>query len=387
MQEAGIEGEVVVVDNGSTDESASIAAAAGARVVLKRQPGYGSALKEGISAARGDIVVMADSDSTYDLKKIPMMLEPLTKDQADLVVGSRLGPTAREAMPFLHRVLGTPVLSSLVSRACGHTRVHDSQSGFRAFWRDAIVGLGLHSDGMEFASEMLIKASQAGLRIQEREAGYRERIGHSKLNTWRDGLRHLRLILLLAPDLLLIWPGAFLLLLGLVLSITSFVRPEGVEIGSLLWQPVFFSTIATVLGMQALLSGAFLAHRVSLNSPGLCRRFRMVARPNFPGLCIGTGAAAVVVGLTIDLVLFLNWTNGSPSPPTGLAVAALAQTLLILGGSVSTVGVITWLLRGSAAPKNLNHPGSALNAAADPPRSAADDEVGSHASNDGVPIV
>jgi hypothetical protein len=195
---AGIHGEVIVVDNGSTDGSAAVAAGAGARVVTERRPGYGRALRAGFAAARAGVVVMADADSTYDLARIPALAEPVLAGRADLVLGNRLGPGARAAMPALHRLVGTPTLSFLIGRVCGGPVVADSQSGFRAFDRRRVDALGLRAAGMELASEMLIRAARAGLRIEEVDVGYRPRIGESKLSTFSDGLRHLRLIVRLA---------------------------------------------------------------------------------------------------------------------------------------------------------------------------------------------
>jgi len=335
-------GEVVVVDNGSTDGSPGIAREAGARVVLETRQGYGSALRAGFAAARGDVVVMADADFTYDLRKIPDLVAPIVRDEADLVIGGRLDAATRRTMPFLHRFVGTPVLSFLVGRACGGRVVDDSQSGFRAFRRDRVAELELRSTGMELASEMLIRGARAGLRITEVPAGYRERVGTSKLSTFSDGWRHLQLILALAPDLLLVGPGATALAIGVILSILGFVSPSGVDVGSLHWQPVFFSGITIVLGLQALLAGAVLAYRSSLVRGAVHRRFEFVGRPGFPGTCLAAGLGALVLGLGLDAVLFLGWVQGEASPPVrGLEVASLAQSLIIAGATLASFGVVS----------------------------------------------
>ena len=341
LSDAGLEGEVVVVDNGSEDDSAKVAAAAGARVVEEAQSGYGAALRAGFDAATGDVVVMADADNTYPLHRIPDLVAPVIAGDADMVVGARLDQATRRTMPFLHRFVGTPVLTFLVARACGRRLVSDSQSGFRAFRRSALDDLDLQSTGMELASEMLIRAAGAGLRVSEVDTGYRERIGESKLNTLSDGWRHLQLILLLAPDMLLLGPGVALFLVGVALSIVALVSPSGVEVGSVEWQPVFFSTIATVLGMQAVLAGAVLANRSSLARGSVHRRFAFVGRRAFPGQCLGLGLLTVVAGLGIDFVLFLRWVNGTEPPTTrSLGAAALAQTLLLLGGTLASFGLV-----------------------------------------------
>jgi len=194
MTAAGLNGEVVVVDNGSIDGSSAIAQVAGARVVVEEQPGYGSALRAGFAAASGPVAVMADADFTYDLSRVPDLVGPVLADEADLVLGCRLDGATRATMPLLHRFLGTPVITFPVARACGGRVVRDSQSGFRAFNRKRMQAMNLQSTGMELASEMLIRAARAGLRIREVQTGYRPRIGESKLDTFSDGWRHIQLI-------------------------------------------------------------------------------------------------------------------------------------------------------------------------------------------------
>jgi hypothetical protein len=344
LTRAGFAGEVVVVDNGSTDDSVSIARASGARVVYERRKGYGSALLAGIEAALGEVVVMADSDFTYDLGRVPDLVRPVLEGEADLVLGARLAGATRETMPLLHRFVGTPVLTMLVRRASGGLAVTDSQSGFRAFRREAMLGLGVRGSGMEFASEMLIQAARAGWRVREIQTRYRPRIGESKLDTFADGWRHLRLITLLAPDLVLVWPGAASLVLGVVLSLWSLVSPGGLSVGSLQWQPMFFSTIAMVFGAQALLAGSVMAHRSSLLGGTVKRRFAFVGTPRFPAMCVHAGVGSVATGLVIDLLLFMWWVAGLPAPSRGTAIASLAQSLLIVGSTVAAFGVVTRLI-------------------------------------------
>jgi hypothetical protein len=357
LSATGLAGEVLVVDNGSTDGSPEVAAAAGARVISEPRRGYGRALRTGFEHADADIVVMADADGTYDLSKIPQVVRPLIEGGADLVLATRLNGATRDSMPVLHRYLGTPVITFLTSRACGRKVTSDSQTGYRAFRRRQVLELGLRSDGMELASEMLIKAARGGLRIRDVEGGYASRVGESKLDTWSDGWRHLMLILLLAPDLLLIGPGVVLASLGLGALGLAFVQPEGVEIGSARWQPVFFSGIALVLGVQALLGGAILAH-VSPVAAKSTRRFAFLDDPRLPARAFAIGVVAIISGLTIDVGLFLAWWGDTPTAPTtGVAFgfASLAQILLILGGTVALSAVIARFLRrnGSAASEDM----------------------------------
>jgi glycosyltransferase involved in cell wall biosynthesis len=350
MVAGGLAGEVVVVDNGSSDASVAVAAAAGARIVHEQRPGYGSALLAGFDAAAGDIIVMADADYTYELGRIPDLVAPVAEGRADLVLGSRLDSATRSTMPLAHRFLGTPILTFLTARACGRQVVTDSQSGFRAFRRDVLPTIGLTSTGMELASEMLILSARAGLRIEEIQTKYRPRIGESKLATWSDGWRHLLLIFLLAPDLLLIGPALILIALGLAMLTVSFLHPGGVEIGSLVWQPVFFSGIALVLGTQALLAGTVLAHSSSIARPGIGRRFAFVGKAQFPNRCVASGVIAVIIGLAINLILFIGWLgNKRQTALSHLGLASLSQSLVIIGGTLASFGIVSRFLRARAA--------------------------------------
>ena len=349
MAVAGINGEVLVVDNGSTDGSPQIAVAAGARVIREHRPGYGRAVRTGIQESRGSIVVMGDADWTYDFRKLPALIGPIRDGHADLVLGSRLEAATRKSMPILHRYIGTPLLSFLIARATGGIVVADSQTGYRAFRKEIALALGLGANGMELTSDMLIRFGRAGLRVLEVPAGYRERIGESKLNTVADGIRNLRVISLLAPQVLFLAPGVLSFFIGLLLSALAFVSPSGVAVGSLRWQPVFFSTIALVLGMDWVLMGGVLAHRSSLSSNRSHRLFRFVGERRFPIACVVAGSAIFLAGLGLDAFLFLRWLSGLVAFDRQLAFASAAQSLLIGGGSLVTFGfIVRWLYWGQA---------------------------------------
>jgi glycosyltransferase involved in cell wall biosynthesis len=340
MAHAGVSGEVVVVDNGSTDGSDLVASSAGARVVHEPRPGYGSALLAGIEAAHGEVVVMADADATYDLTRVPDLAAPVLAGTADMMVAARAA--TRRSMPALHRFVGTPSLTFLVGRAAGRRTVSDSQSGFRAFRRDAALALGLRGAGMEFASELLIRASRWGWRIREIPTAYGERIGESKLATFADGLRHLRLIALLAPDLVLVWPGLVALFAGLLVSLWSLVSPQGIVVGSIRWQPVFFSTIAMVIGAQALLAGYAVAYHSSLSAP--TPRAAFIGTARFLRWCVRGGLSASLVGLAVDALLFAAWVNGGSASAREVQLASLAQGLIIVGVTVMTFGIVMRLV-------------------------------------------
>ncbi len=217
LERSGIRGEVLIADNGSSDGSQLMAEAEGARVVAVPEKGYGAALMGGIGAARGRYVIMGDADDSYDFEKLEGMVERL-RAGADLVMGNRFrGGIEKGAMPFLHRWLGNPVLSFL-GRLFFKIPVGDFHCGLRGFSRQSILELGLQSPGMEFASEMVVKASLKRLRIEETPTTLkpdgRSRPPH--LKTWRDGWRHLRFLLLHSPKFLFIYPGLALIAVGLI---------------------------------------------------------------------------------------------------------------------------------------------------------------------------
>jgi hypothetical protein len=226
LARSGIAGEVLVADNGSTDGSQAIAQSLGARVVSVAERGYGAALRGGIAAARGRFVIMGDSDHSYDLANLDAFVAAL-RGGADLVMGNRFqGGIEKGAMPVLHRWLGNPVLSFL-GRLFFQVPVGDFHCGLRGFRRDAILGLGLVTPGMEFASEMVVRASLEGLRIAEVPTRLRPD-GRSRpphLRTWRDGWRHLRFLLFHSPRWLFLYPGLALVLLGTLLSGVLFQGP------------------------------------------------------------------------------------------------------------------------------------------------------------------
>ena len=258
---AGIEGEVIVADNGSDDGSPGQARAAGARVIDVPLRGYGAALSAGFTAASGDICVMGDADATYPFDRLAELVDPVARDQADMTVGSRWVGMRAKSMPFWHRFVGTPVLTWLVRRAGGPGSLTDSQSGFRAMRRQALLDLGLQATGMEYASEMLIVASRAGWRIREVRTGYRTRLGQSKLDAFRDGWRHLRTILLLAPDLAATVPGTVLVGAGALGVAWALVDPDIARGGSPAWLASLLAPAALVLGAQAVLAGLLLRYR------------------------------------------------------------------------------------------------------------------------------
>jgi hypothetical protein len=243
IRRSGRPGEVIVVDNASTDRSALVAAEHGARVVTERRRGYGSAYLAGLAEARGDYIVMGDADETYPLQELAPFVEKLEQGD-DLVIGSRFEGTIHgDAMPFLNRFVGNPILTGMLNLLFG-VKVSDAHCGMRAIRRDALPALDLHSTGMEFASEMVFKAYRRGLTVSEIPIDYYPRVGESKLNRFGDAWRHVRFMLLYSPSWLYLVPGAGMLLLGIVGML--FLATGPVDVFGRSWQ------IHTMLGFVAL---------------------------------------------------------------------------------------------------------------------------------------
>ncbi|HXI95494.1 MAG TPA: glycosyltransferase family 2 protein, partial [Candidatus Acidoferrum sp.] len=232
IESGGLAAEIIVADNGSTDGSQVIAKELGARVVPVAKKGYGSALIGGIDAARGRFVIMGDADDSYDFTAIAPLIEKL-RDGCDLVVGNRfMGGIEPGAMPWSHRWVGNPVLT-LISRIFFHTPVGDAHCGLRGFRKDAYEQMRLRATGMEFASEMVIKASLKRMKIAEVPVTLRPdgRSRSPHLRTWRDGWRHLRFMLLFSPRWLFLYPGLALFAFGILLSLA--LLPGPLYLGSL----------------------------------------------------------------------------------------------------------------------------------------------------------
>ncbi len=217
LERNGIPGEVVVADNDSEDGSRALAEAAGARVVHETRRGYGSAYLAGFAAARGEFIVMGDADLTYDFDEIPRFLGEL-QDGADMVIGDRMKNIHPGAMPWLHRYVGNPLLSGFLN-VLFRTGISDAHCGMRALRRDKLPQLALRTTGMEFASEMVIRAAKEQLDIRQFAIEYHPRGGESKLSSFRDGWRHLRFLLVHSPNHLFILPGALMALLGALVTL------------------------------------------------------------------------------------------------------------------------------------------------------------------------
>jgi glycosyltransferase involved in cell wall biosynthesis len=349
LERAGIDGEVLISDNGSTDGSQAIAERLGARVVAAPQRGYGAALGAGIQAAKGRYIIMGDSDDSYDFSQLDLFVAAL-RQGSDLVMGNRFkGGIAKNAMPPLHRYLGNPVLST-VGRVLYRTPVGDFHCGLRGFSRAAILGLKLNTPGMEFASEMVIKATLLGLKITEVPTTLspdgRSRPPH--LRSWRDGWLHLKLLLTFAPYWLFYYPG--LLLLGFGTATFTALMFGPVQIGG-----VTFDIASLILATALVLTGYQMVCFYALAKVFAVRFNLLPTSASFENMRakISVDKACMLGGLfllgsliaTISAVVF--WGNagfGSLDASIIARPAALAVVCASLGVQTITMGFLWGVL-------------------------------------------
>jgi hypothetical protein len=347
LERSGIAGEVVVVDNGSQDDSAALAAAAGARVVHEPEAGYGSALNTGIGAAGGRYVIMGDADASYDLANLDPYVARL-RQGAELVVGNRfLGGIEPGAMPLLHRWLGNPALSWL-GRRLFHVPLGDFHCGLRGFETTKVRALGLRTTGMEWASELIVRAAMEGLAICEVPTTLARdgRPGRPHLRTWSDGWRHLRFLLLLSPRWLFLYPGIALTLLGLTLTTILTITP--IEIGGVGFDvaTLLYSVALTLLGSQLLAFAAItraLSARLGLPTSGHRHASPTTdAEPRSARWTLERGLAAgtmlLVAGGALALISIERWraTGFAELDPRSI-IRLVAPTVLLLLLGAQTV--------------------------------------------------
>ena len=330
IESSGRTGEVIVVDNGSTDRSAEIAAAHGAVVVREPERGYGRAYLTGLAHATGEYVVMGDADGTYPLRELGKFVDSL-EHGSDLVLGSRFNGRIHEgAMPWSHRRLGNPILTGLLNRMFG-VQVSDAHCGMRALRRSALPVLDLHSTGMEFASEMVFKAFRRRLRVAEIPIDYFPRTGESKLSRFSDAWRHVRFMLLYSPSWLYFVPGLVLLLLGIAGMLLLASGP--VDVFGRTWQihTMLAFVALTLIGAQVVQLGIF-ARTFALTHFGehdsLLERLRKRIHLEH-GLLFG--GALVLVGVGVLLAVFIRWAQAGFSALGDEYPTALGVTLVGLG--------------------------------------------------------
>jgi glycosyltransferase involved in cell wall biosynthesis len=324
----GVLGEVVVADNNSEDNSARLAEQAGARVVVERRRGYGSAYLAGFEASRGRYIVMADADLTYDFDEIPRFVAAL-EEGAEMVIGDRMDNIQPGAMPWLHQYIGNPILTGLLNLFF-RTGISDAHCGMRALRREVLARLDLRTTGMEFASEMVIRASKENLRIAEFPIEYHPRGGESKLSSFRDGWRHLRFLLVHSPNYLFIVPGAVLAGIGTVIIV--FVG-AGLDFFGRAWgvHALIGGALLMIVGTQVLALGlcahAYGTYFMSEKDPWFDRmraRFRLEH-----GLLLG--GVFVLIGLVMGGLILATWISHGFGSLADEHLAVIAATLVIVG--------------------------------------------------------
>jgi glycosyltransferase involved in cell wall biosynthesis len=324
----GVQGEVVVADNDSEDNSARLAEQAGARVVIERRRGYGSAYLAGFAASNGRYIVMADADLTYDFREIPRFVAAL-EEGAEMVIGDRMDNIQPGAMPWLHRYVGNPILTGLLNLFF-RTGIKDAHCGMRALRRDVLARLDLRTTGMEFASEMVIRASKENLKIAEFPIEYHPRGGESKLSSFRDGWRHLRFLLVHSPNHLFIVPGAALASVGAL--IVAFVG-AGLDFFGRAWglHALIGGALLMIVGTQVLALGlcahAYGTYFMGEQDPWFDRmraRFRLEH-----GLLLG--GAFSLIGIVMGAVIVGTWISHGFGSLADERLAVVAASFVIVG--------------------------------------------------------
>jgi glycosyltransferase involved in cell wall biosynthesis len=324
----GVKGEVIVADNNSEDASARLAAEAGARVVVERRRGYGSAYLAGFAASKGRYIVMADADLTYDFDEIPRFVAAL-EEGAEMVIGDRMDNIQPGAMPWLHRYIGNPILTGLLNLFFS-TGISDAHCGMRALRRDVLPRLDLRTTGMEFASEMVIRASKVNLKIAEFPIEYHPRGGESKLSSFRDGWRHLRFLLVHSPNHLFIFPGALLAGLGTLILV---VVEAGVDFFGRAWglHAIIGGALLMIVGTQVMALG-LCAHAYGTYFMGeqdpwfdrMRRRFRLEH-----GLALG--GLFMLAGVALGGVILGTWIAHGLGSLSDERLAVVSASLMIVG--------------------------------------------------------
>ncbi|MFZ3059376.1 MAG: glycosyltransferase family 2 protein [Candidatus Methanoperedens sp.] len=328
FEKEGIDWEIIVSDN-STDNSREIAEESGAGIVIPQKKGYGNAYLEGFRHARGTIIVLADADDTYDMREMPKFLKPLLAGEADFVMGTRLkGDIRKDAMPWLHRYIGNPVLTWLLNWLF-KTNISDAHSGMRVITREAYDRLDIKSEGMEFASEMIIEAARKKLRITEVPITYYPRQTPSKLHSWGDGWRHLRFMMLYNPTPFFYIPGLLLFVLGAFMTLTLAIRGN-VETTSL--HSFILGSMLAIIGTQMIATGSFMkvygiVHN-KIDRTGITAKFLDYHSLEY-GLLIGV--LLFFAGMVLGSKILLKWISSGYSSLSEVGNAVISVALAAMG--------------------------------------------------------
>jgi len=322
--------EIIVVDNNSTDNSAKLARKAGAKVIFESKKGYGSAYKAGMKQAKGKHIFMADGDGTYDFSAIPQFYYYAKEKKYDFVIGNRLSKKlSHRAMPPLHKYIGNPLLSALL-RTLFSSTVKDAHCGMRLLSKKAYEHMQLTSNGMEFASEMVIKAAKYKLKTKQIAISYSTRKAPSKLRSFRDGWRHLRFMLIFSPTATFMIPGIIFIGLGLFFMLLFLQGPIQIGTISLNSHPVLLGSLLLITGNQFLLSGYFLrvlAVNYFQEKDKLIKQLQKIITFE-KGMLVG--GISLLIGMGLLITILITWIQ-TGFGELNLPVSIIAFTFFMTG--------------------------------------------------------
>jgi glycosyltransferase involved in cell wall biosynthesis len=337
LQREGIRGEIIVSDS-STDNSTYVARSLGAIIVIPKEKGYGNAYIEGIRQAKGKYLILSDADDTYDLGEISKFLKPLIDNNADLVIGDRLkGKIIKGSMPWLHRYIGNPVLTITLNFLFS-THIHDSHSGMRAITREAYDKLNLQSEGMEFASEMIIEAARKRLRITEIPITYYPRQTPSKLHSWGDGWRHLRFMMLYDPTPFFYIPGILLFIFGVVMTV-GLATTSNLEIIRI--HSFILGSVIIIVGLQIIATGGYMnvygIVQGKIDKKGLTAKV-MDYHSLEAGLVIGI--MLLISGMILGVSVVYKWISSGFGSLSEIRNATISMVLVAVGIQMALFALI-----------------------------------------------
>jgi glycosyltransferase involved in cell wall biosynthesis len=333
LEQLGIDGEIIVADNGSTDGSVEIARALGAHVVEESKKGYGNAYRAGIAAASGEYIIIGDSDDSYDFADVGRFIDTL-KQGFDLVMGTRLrGTINKGAMPWMNRYIGNPALTGILN-IFFRSGISDAHCGMRGFTKAAYLKMDLQTAGMEFASEMVIKAALIGLKMTEIPITLHldGRSSAPHLRPFRDGWRHLRFMLLHSPTHLYIWPGFAMFTSGMIAMLLLLISPERIFGRMVDLHIMILGSLFTILGYQTILLGLYariyaVTHNFIPQGKFLRQMFQVFNLER--GLAVG--AVILIIGIAMGIFLLVHWLNKDFEQANQVRLALFASTLIIIG--------------------------------------------------------
>ncbi len=348
MEENHIDGEVLISDNGSTDNSREIAVAEGARVVITPERGYGAALINGTKEAYGKYVIMGDADDSYDFLNLMPFLEKL-REGYDLVMGNRFaGGIEKGAMPFSHRYIGNPVLSFL-GRLLFKSKIHDFHCGLRGYNREAFLRLDLQTTGMEYASEMVVAAELCHLKIAEVPTTLKKdgRSGKPHLRSFRDGWRHLKFLLMYAPKWLFMYPGIIILLIGVILGLSLLIHAVTIHEVTFSIHTMLYSSCLIIIGLHAI-SMYKIAKVYTYNHLATFRDEVNWNERIVENRIILRGAILTVLGLILSIIAVKTWKSagfGDLEPERVMRIVIPAVTFLEIGIQNITTGFLIGMVK------------------------------------------